>query len=147
MENISSAKEDITANEVPDPEPLPDIGGPYLLVRPLRVKEQTKGGIYIPDQYKEDANYLRNVGRILAIGPHAFRSNSFRFVNDSTGQTETVPWFGDKRPLQVGDLVTYARFAGEKYRFKGVTVDKIKDTSVSMRVENAEDLDTSVQMG
>ena len=44
--------------EAPDPSPLPELPGYHVLVRPISVKSQTKGGIFIPDSTKEDMSYL-----------------------------------------------------------------------------------------
>ena len=35
----------ITNGEVPDPEVLPDIPGYHLLIRPMTIRQETKGGI------------------------------------------------------------------------------------------------------
>ena len=45
MGNAMKNDEWITAIEAADPKVLPHIPGYHLLVRPVSVKEQTKGGI------------------------------------------------------------------------------------------------------
>ena len=51
--------------DVPDPSPLPELPGYHVLVRPISVKSQTKGGIFIPDSTKEDMSYLTTVGQVI----------------------------------------------------------------------------------
>ena len=51
--------------EVSDPSPLPIIPGYHVLVRPVSVKKETKGGILLPDSTKDDMAYLTTVGRVI----------------------------------------------------------------------------------
>ena len=48
----------ITDNEVSDPAVLPEIPGYHILIRPLSVRSETKGGIIMPDSLKDDIQYL-----------------------------------------------------------------------------------------
>jgi len=57
--------------EVPDPDVLPIIPGYHILVRPVSVKAETKGGIILPDSTREDISYLTTVGKVLRIGKDA----------------------------------------------------------------------------
>jgi len=58
--------------EVDDPEVLPELPGFHILVRPVSVKSQTKGGILLPDSTKDDMSYLTTVGKVLALGDLAY---------------------------------------------------------------------------
>ena len=53
----------ITNDEVPDlaGDELPSIPGYFLLIRPVSVKQETKGGIILPDSTQEDMAYLTTV--------------------------------------------------------------------------------------
>ena len=53
--------------EVDDPEVLPELPGFHVLVRPVSVKSQTKGGILLPDSTKDDISYLTTVGKVVAL--------------------------------------------------------------------------------
>jgi hypothetical protein len=81
MQAISNAvKNDewITDAEVPDPEVLPEIPGYNILVRPVSVKSETKGGIILPDSLKSDMAYLTTVGRVLRVGNLAYADDKFQ---------------------------------------------------------------------
>ena len=58
--------------EVDDPEVLPELPGFHVLVRPVSVKSQTKGGILLPDSTKDDISYLTTVGKVLSLGDLAY---------------------------------------------------------------------------
>ena len=58
--------------EVDDPEVLPELPGFHVLVRPVSVKSQTKGGILLPDSTKDDISYLTTVGKVIALGDLAY---------------------------------------------------------------------------
>ena len=53
----------ITNSEVPDPEVLPEIPGYHLLIRPLSIRQQTKGGVLLPDKL----NILKDRGVVKEI--------------------------------------------------------------------------------
>ena len=44
----------ITNSEIEDPDVLPKIPGYHILIRPLAIRSETKGGILLPDKFKED---------------------------------------------------------------------------------------------
>ena len=66
----------ITNGEVPDPEVLPDIPGYHLLIRPMTIRQETKGGILLPDKFKDDMQYLTTVGRVVKLGKLAYLDNT-----------------------------------------------------------------------
>ena len=41
-----------------NPDMLPDLPGYHVLVRPVSIKEKTKGGILLPDSTRDDMAYL-----------------------------------------------------------------------------------------
>ena len=49
-----------------NPDVLPDLPGYHILVRPVSIKEKTKGGILLPNSTKEDMAYLTTVGEVVA---------------------------------------------------------------------------------
>ena len=63
----------ISDDEINDPKILPDLPGYHILVRPISIKAETKGGILLPDAIKEDISYLTTVGRVLKIGDLAYK--------------------------------------------------------------------------
>ena len=75
MQAISSARKNddwITNEDIPDPEVLPKIPGYNILVRPVSIKSETKGGLILPDSVKDDMAYLTTVGRVLSVGDLAY---------------------------------------------------------------------------
>lgn len=119
--------------DVADPDPLPELVGPHILVRPVSVKAKTKGGIYLPDSTKDDIAYLTTVGRVLKVGDAAYQSSDpHKFPNG--------PF------CEEGEYVCYAKHAGQKIKFKGVKLLLIFDDQVIMKVKDPADLDTSFNL-
>ena len=118
--------------EVKDPEVLPELPGFHVLVRPVSVKSQTKGGILLPDSTKDDISYLTTVGKVLALGDLAYLDK-------------------DKFPAgawcNIGDYVCYGKHAGTKLLYKGVRLILLFDDQISMRVEDPKDLDPTFNLG
>ena len=120
----------ITDEEVADPSPLPKIPGYNILVRPVSVKQKTKGGIILPDSTKSDMAYLTTVGRVLKVGDLAYKDDKF-------GGT---PW------CKEGDYICYGKHAGNKFLYKGVQLLLIFDDEVKMVVDDAKDLDPTFNL-
>ena len=62
-------------DELPDPTILPELPGYHVLVRPVSIKDKTKGGIMLPESVKSDIAYLTTVGRVLKIGDIAYKDD------------------------------------------------------------------------
>ena len=118
--------------EVDDPEVLPELPGFHVLVRPVSVKSQTKGGILLPDSTKDDISYLTTVGKVVALGNLAYLDK-------------------DKFPAgawcNIGDYVCYGKHAGTKLFYKGVRLILLFDDQITMRVEDPKDLDPTFNLG
>ena len=80
MANSIKNDEWITNGEAPDPEVLPKVPGFHLLIRPVSVKQETKGGILLPDSTKNDIAYLTTVGKVLKVGTLLKDATSFLTV-------------------------------------------------------------------
>jgi len=133
MQAISNAiKNDewITDAEIPDPEVLPEIPGYNVLVRPVSVKSETKGGIILPDSIKSDMAYLTTVGRVLRVGNLAYADDKFK------GR----PW------CKEGDYICYGKHSGTKFFYKGIQLLLIFDDDVKMVVEDSKDLDPTYNL-
>ena len=120
----------ITDEKVEDPKVLPEIPGYHLLVRPVSVKQTTKGGIILPDSTKSDMAYLTTVGRVVKVGNLAYKDNKF----------EGKPW------CKEGDYVCYGKHTGDKFLYKGIQFLLIFDDAVKMVVESAKDLDPTFNL-
>ena len=120
----------ITDAEIPDPDVLPKLPGYHILVRPVSIKGQTKGGILLPDSTKSDMAYLTTVGRVLVIGNLAYQDNKF---NDT-------PW------CKEGDYVCYGKHSGNRFLYKGVQLLLLFDDEIKMVVEDSKDLDPTYNL-
>lgn len=121
----------ITAGEAPDPEVLPRIPGYHLLVRPVSVKKETKGGIILPDSTVNDIAYLTTVGKVLAIGETAYEDED-KFPKG--------PW------CSVGDYVCYGKHSGQKFFYKGVRLILLFDDQISMVISDPKELDPTFNL-
>ena len=117
--------------EVEDPEVLPELPGFNILVRPVSVKSQTKGGILLPDSTKDDMSYLTTVGKVLALGDLAYLDK-------------------DKFPAgawcHVVDHVCYGKHAGTKLYYQNVKLLLLFDDQVIMRVRDPKELDPTFNL-
>ena len=122
----------ITNEEEDDtPDVLPELPGFHVLVRPVSVKEKTKGGILIPNSTKEDMSYLTTVGKVIKIGNLAY--------ND-TDKFPKGPW------CKEGDYICYAKHAGQKIQYKEVKMILLYDDQVIMKVEDPKYLDPTFNL-
>jgi co-chaperonin GroES (HSP10) len=122
----------ITNKEDSDtPDVLPELPGFHVLVRPVSVKEKTKGGIIIPNSTKEDMSYLTTVGKVIKIGNLAY--------ND-TDKFPKGPW------CKEGDYICYAKHAGQKIQYKEVKMILLYDDQVIMKVQDPKYLDPTFNL-
>ena len=131
MANSMKNDEWITNGEATDPEVLPKVPGFHLLVRPVSVKQETKGGILLPDSTKNDIAYLTTVGKVLKVGDIAYKDDD-KFPNG--------PW------CQEGDYVCYGKHACQKFFYKGVRLILLFDDQISMVVEDPKELDPTFNL-
>jgi|APSaa5957512622_1039677.scaffolds.fasta_scaffold113611_2 chaperonin GroES len=89
--------------------------GVRILLDPQKVESKTEGGIYLPEQVKEDEQYATVVGTVIAIGPNA------------------DVMFEDG-PLDVGDRITWAKFGGVIVDHDGEKCRVINDEDVIAKV-------------
>ena len=110
----------ITDAEIPDPDVLPKLPGYHILVRPVSIKGQTKGGILLPDSTKSDMAYLTTVGRVLVIGNLAYQDKKF---ND-------MPW------CKEGDFVLMRAYSGTRIKIHGKEFRLINDDTPEAVVDD-----------
>ena len=115
----------ITEKLVPDPDPLPALPGYHILIRPVSIRKETKGGILLPDQFQEDVKYLTTVGKVLAVGQSAYQDEN-KFPNG--------PW------CKQGDWVVFGRYAGSRLRIEGGEVRLLNDDEILGTVDSPEDI-------
>ena len=117
--------------EIADPEVLPELPGFHVLIRPVSVKSQTKGGILLPDSTKEDMSYLTTVGKVIVLGDLAYMDKD-KFPSGA--------W------CNVGDYVCYGKHTGTKLFYKGVRFILLFDDQITMKVEDPKDLDPTFNL-
>lgn len=136
MQQVSMAKSIkndmwISSEDKENPDVLPDLPGYHILVRPVSIKEKTKGGILIPDSTKDDMAYLTTVGKVLGLGDLAYEDKD-KFPKGA--------W------CKVGDYVCYGKHAGQKIKYKGVRLILLFDDQVIMKVEHPKVLDPTFNL-
>lgn len=89
-----------------------------VLIQPIAVEEKTKGGIILPDEHKDRAQFAQQIGTLVALAPLAFTYDKWEGVQD--------------RKPKVGDKVLFAKFAGFAHEGKdGKTYRVVNDKDVS----------------
>ena len=94
---------------------------------PVTIRTETKGGILLPDQLKDDIKYLTTVGRVLQVGDTAYK-DKHKFPNGA--------W------CKQNDYVAYGRHVGHKFVYKGIRLILLFDDQIIMKVEDPAYLDT-----
>ena len=105
--------------------------GPILVIKPVEVKEKSAGGIIIPDKVKSDANWLSNVGQVVAMGDMAYQESK---AGDNR--------FGNHKWCKVGDYVTYGRHVGNNFMYNGEKYIILNDDQILAVVEEPSKLCT-----
>ena len=113
------------------PDVLPELPGFHVLVRPVSIKEKTKGGILLPNSTKDDMSYLTTIGEVIKIGDLAYGDKD-KFPKG--------PW------CQLGDYVCYAKHAGQKIQYKNVKMLLLYDDQVIMKVQDPKFLDPTFNL-
>lgn len=89
-----------------------------VLIEPVAVEEKTKGGIFLPDEHKDRAQFAQMEGTLVALAPLAFTYDKWEGIED-------------QKP-KVGDRVLFAKFAGFSYKGKdGKDYRVVNDKDVS----------------
>jgi chaperonin GroES len=96
-----------------------------VLVLPRSAKQKSAGGIIIAPQAQEAQQHLCYIGKVLAAGGEAFKSE--RFANE-------------KNLPQVGDWIVYGRYAGQRLEYKGVKLLIVNDDDILAKAPNPDSL-------
>ena len=116
----------ITDKESPDPTLELDLPSYHVMIRPVVIRAETKGGILLPDKMKDDIQYLSTVGRVLRLGDLAYQDEK-KFAKG--------PW------CKVGDYVCYGKHTGTKFLYKGIRLVIMYDDQIIMRIDDPKNLD------
>ena len=112
-------------------EDLPELPGYHVLVKPVSIKQKTKGGIILPDSTKDDIAYLTTVGKVLKLGKLAY---------DDKAKFPLGSW------CEEGDYVAYGKLIGQKFVYKGVKLLLLFDDQIIMKVDNPSSLDPTFNL-
>ena len=89
-----------------------------VLVQPHYAPEKTKGGLILSAQSKDNEEYMTAHGRILVLGDLAYKDRD-------SGQK----WKMDTP--EVGNRVTYGKYAGQKVTINGVRLLLLNDDEIT----------------
>ena len=113
-----------------------------VLVCPMQPRRKSAGGIALPEAVQDNEMHLQYIGRIVAIGPLAGKSErflppQFRDVNLSVlAQREGgIPYqwgYGE------GDWVEYGQYAGMRQDFHGIRLLIVNDDELLSRIPGPE---------
>ena len=84
-----------------DSEKLPQPTGWRMLVLPFKMKEKTKGGLYMAETTLERQQVASQTGLVLRMGPDCYRDKD-RYPEG--------PW------CKEGDWVVFGRYAGSRFK-------------------------------
>jgi len=88
-----------------------------LVVEPLEQEERTAGGLYIPETAKEKPQQ----GKVLAVGPGAYKENS----------AERIPV-----DVKKGDKVLFAKYAGSDIKVNGSELKILRESDILAVIED-----------
>lgn len=111
-------------------DPDPDITGLKitgwrLLLLPVRQKDKTRGGVYIPEATIDDIQTLTSLCKVLQVGDQAYSTDVF----------EGKQW------CKEGDYVLTPRTSGMKIRYSSVPLIICSDKDIYCTVDDPSKLD------
>ena len=112
---------------------FPEIKGGRLMIKQLESSEKTDGGILLPDTVKDDADYLNNIGEVVAVGNCAYQEWS-----------EGNNKFGGEKWCSKGDWVVWPRHAGQKFLWRDEAYVILGDDQVIMKVDDPSEFGNDV---
>lgn len=100
---------------------MPQPTGFKLLIALPKVKDTTKGGVFIPDRLKEMEATASIIGFVLKVGPDAYKS---------VEKFPTGPW------CKEGDFVMFRSYSGTRFKVDGQEFRLINDDTVEAVVDD-----------
>lgn len=88
---------------------LPQPVGWRVLVGMIKIENTTEGGIALLDESVEKQEYLRSVGKVLAVGEDVYKHPKFQGGIELSARTPQA-W------CNVGDIVLVGQYAGQTVR-------------------------------
>lgn len=106
-------------------ERMPGPTGWRVMILPYRGKNQTAGGVLLPDQVVDSSQLATVVGYVLKTGPLCYK-DSAKFPDG--------PW------CKEGDWVIFARYAGSRFRIDGGEVRILNDDEIIATILDPDDI-------
>lgn len=118
--------------KVPEGHPVPLLW--RVLVMPVQPRKKSAGGLILTTTTQENEAHLNYIGKVVAIGPLAGKSE--KFLNP---EWEEGPWSpGSPKAnlpqylwsVKVGDWIVYGRYAGQRMECRGVKLLMVNDDEI-----------------
>lgn len=110
------------------PEVLPKPFKWDVLVMPVQPKPMSKGGLALPQEVMDNQSHLQVIGRIVAVGPLAFKS--FKLCAGIPDILRVLFGFRIAGAPKVGDWVMYGRYTGMRFEFNGTRLVLMNDDTL-----------------
>lgn len=133
MPDLLIGDDEFASNQIDSP--IPEGLQPWLYwvhIMPIAPRKMSKGGIILPDQRQDAEFFMQSIGRIAAIGPHAFKSPMFKELGV---KDEDLP--------KVGQLIRYSGARNRSFFFKGAQIIEIRDDWIRSFVDESDAADQS----
>ena len=104
---------------------LPQPTGWRILILPFKMKEKTKGGIFMGQDTLDKQQVASQCGNVLAMGPQCYKDKE-RYPDG--------PW------CKKGDWVIFARYAGSRIQIEGGEIRLLNEDEILATVKNPEDI-------
>lgn len=108
---------------------LPQPTGWRVLVMPYQTAQQTKGGLFIPEEVRDRETVATVVAYVLKVGPLAYKDPN-KFGPDC------APW------CKQGDWVCIGRYSGSRFKIDGGEIRILNDDEVIATVIEPTDIKT-----
>ena len=127
---FGKSKEDKNSEDPSQIEPsvidrLPQPTGYRILIIPYYPAQQTKGGLYVPDQVRDREAFATVAAYVVKLGPDAYK-DSQKFPNG--------PWCNEK------DWVLIGRYARNRFKVEGLEVRIINDDNIIATILDPKDI-------
>lgn len=119
-------------------EPITDIDAlpiPLLwrvLIQPIHIPDKTDGGIMLPETLIARIEYLRCVGRVVAVGPLAYMDET-KFGAETVAQMKAGTF-----PVKKGAWVLFDQYAGAPVEINGQKFRRLNDDNIDAIIPKPE---------
>ena len=114
-----------------DHEAPADIPSPMLwrvLVMPVQPRTKTQSGIVLPEMARDAESHLQVIGKVVAMGPVAFKSDKFIAGPEDRARIERGDRVADAPAI--GGWVVYPRYTGQRVVFRNTKLVMMNDDEI-----------------